>query len=189
LRAWHFALWRAKHYDRFLDPRIPVARHALAIDETRRHFGRVEWGGTINADRPDGDRPHFRQRWFAGNHSDIGGSYPEEESRLSDIALHWMVGEATAGPDPILIDRDKLHLHPDPHGPQHCEVFAQQQGPWWKRLRPWPTQLRQIDELAELDDSVLTRFLANCITDCDQRTTYRPEALRAHRDVSNYYKN
>jgi hypothetical protein len=26
--------------------------------------------------------------------SDIGGSYPENESRLSDIALGWMAGEA-----------------------------------------------------------------------------------------------
>lgn len=34
-RPWHFALWRSKYYDRYLDPRIPVVRHALAIDETR----------------------------------------------------------------------------------------------------------------------------------------------------------
>jgi hypothetical protein len=33
----------------------------------------------------------FDQIWFAGNHADIGGSYPENESRLSDIALDWMV--------------------------------------------------------------------------------------------------
>jgi Uncharacterized alpha/beta hydrolase domain (DUF2235) len=29
----------------------------------------------------------FEQVWFTGNHSDVGGSYPENESRLSDIAL------------------------------------------------------------------------------------------------------
>ena len=42
---------------------------------------------------PDGsieDVTRFRQVWFAGNHSDIGGSYPENESRLSDITLDWM---------------------------------------------------------------------------------------------------
>jgi hypothetical protein len=31
------------------------------------------------------------QLWFAGNHSDIGGSYAEAESRLSDNALWWMI--------------------------------------------------------------------------------------------------
>ena len=32
---------------------------------------------------------------FAGNHADIGGSYPEDECRLSDIALGWMVDFVT----------------------------------------------------------------------------------------------
>lgn len=185
---FHFALWNAEHYDRYLDPRIPTVRHALAIDETRQPFGRVEWGGTINADRPDDVRGRFRQRWFAGNHSDIGGSYPEEESRLSDIALSWMVDEATAGPHPILIDKTKLHLYPDPHGPQHSEPFSQQQGAWWQRLFPWPIQPRSIDARAMLDPSVLERFEAPCIVDCDRSVPYRPEALRNHEKVAAYYK-
>ncbi|WP_354105416.1 DUF2235 domain-containing protein [Bradyrhizobium sp. LB14.3] len=33
----------------------------------------------------------LQQVWFAGNHSDVGGSYPENEARLSDISLGWMV--------------------------------------------------------------------------------------------------
>ena len=189
LRPWHFALWRSKHYDRYLDPRIPVVRHALAIDEMREHFGRVEWGGAVNADRPGDARGHFRQRWFAGNHSDIGGSYQEEESRLSDIALAWMVEEATQPPHPILIDRRKLILYPDAHGPQHSEVFAQQQQRWWKRIVPWPTKPRVIDKIyGELDESVLTRFAANCVADCDRQIPYRPQALSEHHKVAHYYK-
>lgn len=190
LRPWHFALWRAKHYDRYLDPRIPVVRHALAIDETRKHFGRVEWGGSANADRPGAVRPHFRQRWFAGNHSDIGGSYAEEESRLSDIALQWMAKEATAGPHPILVDWNKLHLHPNPHGLQHSEVFEQQQRRWWKRIVPWPTKTRTIDkDHGELDESVLVRFGAACVADCDRKIPYRPDALLEHHKVADYYKS
>jgi uncharacterized protein (DUF2235 family) len=189
LRSWHFALWRSKHYDRYLDPRIPVVRHALAIDETREHFGRVEWGGAVNADRPGDARGHFRQRWFAGNHSGIGGSYPEDESRLSDIALAWMVEEATQPPHPILIDGRKLILYPDPRGPQHSEVFAQQQERWWKRIVPWPTKPRVIDKYhGDLDESVLARFRATCVADCDQQIPYRPQALSEHHKVSHYYK-
>jgi len=37
--------------------------------------------------------PKMVQMWFAGNHSDIGGSYPEAESRLSDNALAWMIAQ------------------------------------------------------------------------------------------------
>lgn len=149
----------------------------------------MEWGGAANADRPGDARGHFRQRWFAGNHSDIGGSYPEEESRLSDVALAWMVDEATQPPHPILIDRRKLCLFPDAHGPQHCEVFAQQQQQWWKRLIPWPTKPRAIDkENGDIDESVLERFRATCIVDCDRQIPYRPEALREHIRVVHFYR-
>lgn len=184
-RRWHVAMWNSKNYDRYLDPRIPNARHALAIDETRVQFGRVEWGGSRTG-APDGE-VRLRQRWFAGNHSDIGGSYPEEESRLSDISLKWMVEEARKVPHPIIVDLNKLHLYPDPLGAQHSEVFAQQQGPWWKRRPAWPSAPRYIYEKAELDPSVLQRLDAECVVDCDHRKPYRPEALRNHLNLSAYY--
>lgn len=187
-RPWHLAMWTSKNYDQFLDPRIPIVRHALAIDETRTSFGRVKWGGSINRDQEGDARGRFRQRWFAGNHSDIGGSYPEEESRLSDIALQWMLGEATAGPNYIWVDLTKLHLHPDPTGAQHCEVFAQQQGPWWLRWFKWPASTRYIHEDAELDPSVLERFDAPGIVNCNAKEPYRPEALRNHKRVSSFYQ-
>ncbi|PAY03388.1 hypothetical protein CK489_39740 [Bradyrhizobium sp. UFLA03-84] len=37
--------------------------------------------------------------WFAGNHSDVGGSYPESETRLSDISLGWMAHAFQTFPD------------------------------------------------------------------------------------------
>jgi hypothetical protein len=37
-----------------------------------------------------------RQVWFAGVHSDIGGSYPEKESAISKYPLIWMIEEAVA---------------------------------------------------------------------------------------------
>lgn len=184
---FHLALWRAKHYDRFLDPRIPVVRHALAIDETRKHFGRVKWGARDYADEEGAERPRFRQRWFAGNHSDIGGSYPEDESRLSDIALDWMVKEATKPPHPIKVDETKLRRYPDPLGMQHSEVFSQRQRPWWKRL-PWPERPRYIDPAVDVDPSVLVRFEAECVANCDLQSSYRPEALRAHKDFARFYE-
>lgn len=64
----------------------------------------------------------FEQVWFAGNHSDIGGSYPENELRLSDIALDWMLKWASAVPDELKHDRRVLKLSPYPEGKQHDEV-------------------------------------------------------------------
>jgi Uncharacterized alpha/beta hydrolase domain (DUF2235) len=79
-------------YDEHFVHDIPFARHAMAIDEYRRDFVRVPCGGsgTVSGGDIEGVT-RFRQTWFAGNHADVGGSYPENESRLSDIALKWMV--------------------------------------------------------------------------------------------------
>jgi uncharacterized protein (DUF2235 family) len=73
-------------YDLHYPKDVRFARHAMAIDEYRKDFVRVQWGGsgTIPDPRPGEPFP-FEQVWFAGNHADIGGSYPENESRLSDI--------------------------------------------------------------------------------------------------------
>ena len=63
----------------------------MVIDEYRKSFVRVPWGGTGTFPKErEGEPFPFEQVWFAGNHADIGGSYPENESRLSDIALKWM---------------------------------------------------------------------------------------------------
>ncbi|WP_139813026.1 phospholipase effector Tle1 domain-containing protein, partial [Ensifer aridi] len=65
---------------------------------------------------------------FAGNHSNVGGSYPENEARLSDISLGWMAHAAENFPDGktpdgfgIEVDDRFLKLNPDPLGPWHDE--------------------------------------------------------------------
>jgi hypothetical protein len=183
----HWAIWVSDHYDSYLDPRIPIARHALAIDETREPFSRVTWGDPKKNKHPPGvERPPFVQRWFPGNHSDIGGSYPEEESRLSDIALAWMLKEATNGPHPILWDREKLKLHPDPTGPQHCEVFAQGQR-WVPGFARWKVKARVLKSEATLDESVAQRLALHAVLHCDQKKPYRPEPLRGHVSLTKFY--
>jgi uncharacterized protein (DUF2235 family) len=67
---------------------INIIRHALAIDEKRTFF-------TQNyLKEKEGDDRDVKQVWFTGVHSDVGGSYPEEESGLSKISLRWMIKEA-----------------------------------------------------------------------------------------------
>jgi hypothetical protein len=107
------------------------------IDETRADFPRVEWGSSAYVrQKVDGEPDPLVQMWFAGNHSAIGGSYPEAESRLSDIALGWMVEQATSIPYPLLVDGiepgkpgiGRLRLHPAFDGMQHCEVAGMHLG-------------------------------------------------------------
>ena len=69
---------------------VGVIRHAMSIDERRVFFKQ-----NLVHDDPARD---IKQVWFAGVHSDVGGSYPELESGLSKISLQWVVREAiTAG--------------------------------------------------------------------------------------------
>ena len=186
----HWAAWRFRHYDRFLDPRVRYARHAQAIDETRATFARVGWGRRADMDRaPDG---WLIQTWFAGNHSDIGGSYPETESRLSDIALEWMIEQATAIPHPILIDKSKLHLFPDFGGMQHCEVLGLlEKYPGWfpKRWRrSWNEAPRLLDlTLEACHPRVRERFDKPFILKHGVSQPYRPEPLRGDPALKDYY--
>jgi hypothetical protein len=191
---FHLARWQGKNYDQLLDPRVKVVRHALAIDETRRDFTRVKWGKVVKEPpRPLGELERFQQYWFAGNHSDVGGSYPEDESRLSDIALNWIVSEATDALHPILIDESKLRLYPAMDGAQHCEVESLRDSypRWWPRSwrRSWDSAPREIVHNATLHPSVLRRFELDGVLQCGTWKPYRPEALRSHVDVANFYRD
>ncbi len=85
------------------NPSISVGRHALAMDERRSFFEPMTWGTQLPGIPVD-----FKQVWFPGVHSDVGGGYSEPQSGLSKIALTWMLGEAqTSG---LLLDRTRTEL-------------------------------------------------------------------------------
>lgn len=74
------------------NPSVHYVRHAIAIDERRAFFRQNLWGKLKPED--DAIKQDVKQVWFAGVHSDVGGSYPLGESGLSNIALEWMLIEA-----------------------------------------------------------------------------------------------
>ncbi|MDM4016483.1 DUF2235 domain-containing protein [Roseiconus lacunae] len=82
------------------NPSVSVVRHAVAIDEYRAFFAQ-----NLFTRREDQD---FKEVWFAGSHSDIGGGYCEAESGLAKITMQWMVMQAfQAGVvfDPIRVQK------------------------------------------------------------------------------------
>lgn len=188
---WHFARWSKKNYDRYLDPRTNFIRHAMSIDETRKDFPRVEWGSSHLNQRSSnlGEPIQFAQVWFAGNHSDVGGGYPEEESRLSDISLRWMKEQITALPNSAIVDETRLHTFPDPAGEQHSEVqsLREKYYSWWPWKWTWPTQARVVADEGELHPTVSERFALDRVLESGIWRPYRPEPLRTHPGVAKYY--
>ena len=178
-RLFHFTEFRVGQYETDLSPEVTWARHAMSIDEHRKSFDRVMWGGS---DAEKKDVPGwFEQQWFAGNHSDIGGSYPENESRLSDISLDWMLKAAVVAG--LFYEPSVLQLYPDPVGPQHDETKTSLIFEMAAKLD------RTIDNEAPLHPSVLARFAASEVLQYDKMAPYRPENLRGHRQVKHYYSS
>jgi len=117
------------------NPIIDIGRHAVSIDERRCFYQDNLWGEPCAGE-------DIRQVWFSGVHSDVGGSYPEEESGLSKIALEWMFIQAeTAG---LRLKHDKVdkvmglpgaidikglphYVRPNNNGCLHKSL----QGTWW----------------------------------------------------------
>jgi uncharacterized protein (DUF2235 family) len=116
------------------NPMMRSGRHAISIDERRCYFQDNLWG------KPYAGQD-IKQVWFAGVHSDVGGSYPEAESGLSKITLEWMLVEATAAGlqvDPywanVVLGRQQA---PQPWMPSYVQPNATAamheslRGPWW----------------------------------------------------------
>ena len=117
------------------NPSIQHVRHAMAIDEHRSMFAAKPF---IPKDRQQ--HTSFKQVWFAGVHSDIGGGYPElsesrppvQEAALSKVSLEWMLRELIAlnlKIDPVQREHlmNDLPKHPpaDPLGLRHESLEKQ----------------------------------------------------------------
>ncbi|GBE84207.1 hypothetical protein SCP_0601850 [Sparassis crispa] len=74
--------------DTSLPPTIDVALHALSLQENRQKFLPTLW--TVPK-RGLNRNQIFKQVWFPGAHSDVGGGYARHE--LADLALFWIAGE------------------------------------------------------------------------------------------------
>ncbi|RMD49337.1 MAG: DUF2235 domain-containing protein [Alphaproteobacteria bacterium] len=82
--------------DRRLGPLVRIARHALAIDETRLAYSPILW-------RTDPGETRVIQMWFPGTHGDVGGMLGDFQPArpLANIPLVWMLGEAEAAGLPL----------------------------------------------------------------------------------------
>lgn len=95
------------------NPSMCIARHAISIDERRCFFQDNLWGEAL---------PHqdFLQAWFPGVHSDVGGSYANSESYLSNKTLEWLLAEAEAAGIRLEPKRRKMIIGFPPTDPEHA---------------------------------------------------------------------
>jgi hypothetical protein len=178
-RGFHFNEMRMKFYDQSLNPKVEFARHAISIDEARKSFPRVPWGAKGVVKPPVEGKPEwFQQLWFAGCHSDIGGSYPEDESRLSDITLQWLLEAAVS--TGLKVDASVLTPYPDAGGMQHDELRS-------LAFRYAGKVERVIPGDAPLHPSVLARFRCDSVQQYDLSAPYRPANLRGHGELKEFY--
>ncbi len=111
------------------NPGVAHVRHALSIDERRAFYRQSSWTPHAGQD--------VKQVWFAGVHSDVGGSYPEPESGLAKIAFEWMLAEAYDLGLAVDVDRALALLESDPKPDHGAMIHRSLRGAWWP-LEAWP---------------------------------------------------
>ena len=174
----HLTEARMRFYDHDLSEHVPFARHAISIDECRASFERVIWGAK------DQTKTDLVQKWFSGNHADIGGGYPENESRLSDASLEWMANAAKGLG--LKCDDTVLHWHPDPAGMQHDETKSSLV---FRVESLFRTKPRAPDKDAPLHETVLARFeIDDGVQKYDYVLPYRPTCLKDNKNVACFFK-
>ena len=144
--------WGRKFFDETLHKDVNHAFQAVSIDEQRRKFSPSLWREPTGQDR-------ITQVWFAGVHSDVGGSYAD--AGLSDIALKWMLENAQSKGLRLKPGWEE-GLNPDPCG----QIHNSRRGFW----RVWPPVRRVIAESALIHRSVNVRME-------NERLDYTPRNL------------
>ena len=188
------------------NPIVRKGRHAISVDERRCFYQANLWGPALPPNKTPAlkkcaEGPNTRQdivqAWFAGVHSDVGGSYCQSESGPAMDALRWILEEAKA--DDLLVQAEKrdaifglkpaglegLNKLNEPADPPTKCLHRSLKGMWWLleffphkyfdqygelrwRLIPWPHR-RALPDGALLHPSLRRRLAED--------PTYRPKNI------------
>lgn len=149
---------RYNFHDTELSPIVRRAYHALAIDEHRANYNATLWTSPARTSQ------FIEQRWFAGAHGDLGGTYPERG--LANVPLAWMLHISRM--NGLAIDRRTLQGKIDALSPAHDSFGESFVGlRKWIHSRFYRPVMQTGTNTEVLDESVHTRLL--------QTHSYRPK--------------
>ncbi|WP_274379259.1 phospholipase effector Tle1 domain-containing protein [Rhodophyticola sp. CCM32] len=121
-----------------LGPSTRVARHALALDETRDVYAPVLWTAG-----PEQEPGQVQQMWFRGAHGDIGGQLGGRlrARPLANIPLVWMLAEAESCGLP-LPQHWRMRYITDASAPEpgRCRAGA---SCFWRAIAGWSDRMHQ----------------------------------------------
>ena len=169
-RAWDIVVWPLTAKDRDCSSRIGRACQALALDEQRESFEPALWNENGRPLPKMMDDEPVSQVWFAGVHSNVGGSYPDDSLAL--VPLNWMLEQSEKQGLAFLPDeRRRLAEQANWNGPQYdsrkgvgmfyryaprnIERLSQEERPglanWFKKFLP--VSLREKFGLLKIDSN------------------------------------
>ena len=110
---WRFLPMPQPFHSHGLGAHVRVARHALALNETRVAYAPILWNTHYSAQDRD-----VEQMWFSGTHGDIGGQVPGADASRArtNISLVWMLNAAEKAGLPMP-DGWEMGLEQDPNAP------------------------------------------------------------------------
>ncbi|WP_308918163.1 DUF2235 domain-containing protein [Jannaschia sp. LMIT008] len=160
----HWTARKHRFHDAALSSMVESARHAVALDETRRAFAPTRWdnvaalneaAAAAGADPAD---PPYRELFFAGDHGSVGGG--GDVLDLSSIGLLWVIeGAQAAGLGFDARALQAIRAAQNPHGPLRNR--SRPAAGWGERLtRMRPRPRRGPDAVSQLHSSVLVRYAA-----------------------------
>ncbi len=132
---------RHQFHDCKLSTFVASARHAVAIDETRRSFEPTLWTNVDDMNKmigfhPASEKAPYQQQWFPGVHGAVGGG--GDYTGLSDEALEWIWEGAKRQGLQFSISRSESLYDIRPN---FADNIANMDPPKWYRLKSQLTRL------------------------------------------------
>ncbi|MFD3996030.1 DUF2235 domain-containing protein [Streptomyces sp. NPDC058548] len=129
-------------------PNVGRVRHAVSIDEKRRPY---EEYLVLPPEEPGARGPLIEEAWFAGVHSDVGGTF-DDDPRLPTVALKWIVDGAL---DADLLLKKKAYAKHLTLDAGHALGTVHRMGAVWALLTYRP---RRVPSGAQVHESVRLRI-------------------------------
>jgi hypothetical protein len=115
-RGWDQWVWPLKMDSPKPPDHVKKICHAIALDDERHTFHPVLMDENGLAEHGNTKNERLTQVWFAGVHSNVGGSYPDDS--LAHVPLRWMANEACKmGLRLHDLDTATWKARSDPNGP------------------------------------------------------------------------